>query len=215
MGTVAALVAGRRSSPSEPDTRSGLSSQALRRHGLSDINGGRRRLRPRKRVPGLKRRWSVRWLGQRRAEAELHQDKLRFEGIVHSAMDAIITVDEAHKIVLFNQAAEKMFQWGAEEVLGRPLDRLLPERFRSAHNEHIREFGRSGITARQMGALGMVMGVRANGEEFPIEAAISQIGDGWDAVLHRHPPRYDRTETARTGIGGTRGPLTGDHRDRA
>ncbi|HRC44843.1 MAG TPA: PAS domain S-box protein, partial [Nitrospira sp.] len=114
--------------------------------------------------------------GQRRAEAELHQDKLRFEGIVHSAMDAIITVDEAHKIVLFNQAAEKMFQWGAEEVLGRPLDRLVPERFRSTHDEHIRQFGRSGITTRQMGALGMVMGVRANGEEFPIEAAISQIG---------------------------------------
>ena len=114
--------------------------------------------------------------GQRRAEAELHRDKLRFEGIVQSAMDAIITVDEGQKIVLFNQAAEDMFQWSAQDMLGRPLDRLIPERFRSAHAEHIREFGRSGITTRQMGALGVIMGMRSSGEEFPIEAAISQIG---------------------------------------
>lgn len=114
--------------------------------------------------------------GQRRAEAELHHDKLRFEGIVQSAMDAIITVDEGQKVVLFNQAAEDMFQWSAQDMLGRPLDRLIPERFRSAHAEHIREFGRSGITTRQMGALGVIMGVRSTGQEFPIEAAISQIG---------------------------------------
>ncbi|MBX3370877.1 MAG: PAS domain S-box protein [Nitrospira sp.] len=113
--------------------------------------------------------------GQRQKEAELHRDKLRFEGIVQSAMDAIITVDEGHKIVLFNQAAEDMFQWSAQDMLGRRLDRLIPERFRSVHAEHIREFGRSGITTRQMGALGVIMGVRSSGEEFPIEAAISQI----------------------------------------
>ena len=114
--------------------------------------------------------------GQRSAEAEMHRDKLRFEGIVRSAMDAIIAVDEGQKIVLFNQAAERMFQWKAEEMVGRPLDRLIPERFRSVHGDHIRQFGRSGITTRQMGALGMVMGVRADGGEFPIEAAISHIG---------------------------------------
>ncbi len=172
MGAVAALVAGRRSSPASP----GLSSRAVTtvragRHQpeAGEVSDAEARARAEAAVVGAV-------AGQRRAEAELHQDKLRFEGIVHSAMDAIITIDEAHKIVLINQAAERMFQWGAEEVLGRPLDRLLPERFRSAHDEHIREFGRSGITTRQMGALGMVMGVRANGEEFPIEAAISQIG---------------------------------------
>lgn len=113
--------------------------------------------------------------GQRKAEAELHRDKLRFEGIVQSAMDAIITVDEGQKIVLFNQAAEDMFQWCAQDMLGRRLDRLIPERFRSAHGEHIREFGRSGVTTRQMGALGEIRGMRSTGEEFPLEAAISQI----------------------------------------
>jgi PAS domain S-box-containing protein len=114
--------------------------------------------------------------GRHRAEEELQREKLRFEGIVQSAMDAIITIDEDQKIVLFNQAAEHMFQWRAEEMLGRTLDRLIPERFRGAHDEHIRRFGRSAITTRQMGALGMITGVRAGGEEFPIEAAISQVG---------------------------------------
>ena len=176
LGAVAALVARRRSSSASPDASTSLSSRAfttarVERHQpeAGEVSDAEARARAESAVVGAV-------TGQRRAEAELHQDKLRFEGIVHSAMDAIITIDEAHKIVLINQAAERMFQWGAEEVLGRPLDRLLPERFRSTHHEHIREFGRSGITTRQMGALGMVMGVRANGEEFPIEAAISQIG---------------------------------------
>ncbi|MBI4001445.1 MAG: PAS domain S-box protein, partial [Nitrospira defluvii] len=114
--------------------------------------------------------------GQRRAEEELLRDKLRLEGIVQSAMDAIITVNEEQKIVLFNQAAEHMFEWSATEMLGRPLDRLIPERFRDFHEEHVRRFSQSGVTTRQMGALGMITGIRASGEEFPIEAAISQIG---------------------------------------
>ena len=113
---------------------------------------------------------------QRRAEQEMLGDKLRLEGIVQSAMDAIITIDDQQKIVLFNQAAERMFEWKADEVLDRPLDRLLPERFRGIHDEHVRQFGRSGVTSRRMGALGMITGVRAGGEEFPIEAAISQVG---------------------------------------
>lgn len=113
--------------------------------------------------------------GQRRAEEEMLGDRLRLEGIVQSAMDAIITIDERHRIVLFNQAAERMFGWTAADLLGRPLDRLIPERFRGTHAEHIRQFGRSGVTTRQMGALGTITGVRAGGDEFPIEAAISQI----------------------------------------
>lgn len=114
--------------------------------------------------------------GQRRAEEQMQEENLRLEGIVQSAMDAMISVDENQKIVLFNLAAERMFQWSAGELLGRPLDRLIPERFRSTHGEHISRFAQSGITSRRMGALGRITGVRANGEEFPIEASISQVG---------------------------------------
>ena len=130
------------------------------------------------RTVGLGLLWAlaVFMAGQRRAEADSVRSALRLEGIVQSAMDAIIAVDEKQHVVLFNQAAGKMFQCSAEEAIGRPVSRFIPVRFREAHHEHIRMFGRSGSTSRQMGALGTITGLRANGEEFPIEASISQIG---------------------------------------
>ncbi|WHZ24272.1 MAG: Multi-sensor hybrid histidine kinase [Nitrospira sp.] len=135
--------------------------------------------------------------GQRRAEEEMLGDKVRFEGIVQSAMDAIITIDERHRILLFNQAAERMFGWTAADLLGQPLDRLIPERFRGIHAEHINRFGRSGVTTRQMDALGTITGVRAGGEEFPIEAAISQIeaeGTSYYTVILRDITERRRLE---------------------
>jgi PAS domain S-box-containing protein len=96
-------------------------------------------------------------------------------GIITSAMDAIVTIDEALRIVLFNPAAEHMFGRTSAQMIGQPLDALIPERFRAAHEQHVERFARSGQTNRRMGQLGRVWGLRANGEEFPIEAAISQM----------------------------------------
>lgn len=94
--------------------------------------------------------------------------------IVGSAMDGIIAIDEQQHIVLFNGAAEKMFGRTAEEMLGHPIDILLPEQFRPNHARHVEAFGQSRVTRRAMGNLGAIYGVRANSEQFPIEAAISQ-----------------------------------------
>ncbi len=102
----------------------------------------------------------------------------RLEGIVQSAMDAIISVDADQRIVLFNPAAERMFQYRAEDALGEKLDRFIPERFRTAHREHIRHFGQTNVTTRRMGQLGKISGLRADGEEFPLEASISQVEIG-------------------------------------
>jgi PAS domain S-box-containing protein len=113
--------------------------------------------------------------GRREAETKLQISQLRLEGIIESAMDAIITVDENQQVVLFNRAAEQMFGCSIEEAIGRPLTRFLPTRFRDAHHHHIQAFGQAGVTSRKMGKLGAVSGLRANGEEFPIEAAISHI----------------------------------------
>jgi len=99
-------------------------------------------------------------------------------GILLSAMDAIITVDAGQRIVLFNPAAELMFRCTAEDALGQPIDRFIPERFRTAHRTHVQAFGHAKATNRRMGALGAVSGLRANGEEFPAEAAISQVEAG-------------------------------------
>ncbi|RMH04761.1 MAG: PAS domain S-box protein [Nitrospirae bacterium] len=105
----------------------------------------------------------------------LHTIELQLAGIIHSAMDAIITIDEDQRVVLFNTAAEQMFGYSRDEALGQPLDQFLPDRFRQVHREHVRMFGETHITNRRMGRLGEISGLRKNGQEFPIEAAISQV----------------------------------------
>ena len=90
-------------------------------------------------------------------------------------MDAIITVDENQKIVMFNAAAEKIFRCPAALAIGGPLDRFIPERFRAAHRGHVECFGITGATTRTMGGGLNLFGLRADGEEFPIDASISQV----------------------------------------
>jgi len=111
------------------------------------------------------------------AEANLasQNSEERLAGVINSAMDAILTVDEQQRIVLLNPSAENMFGCCAADALGQPLDRFIPERYRSAHARHIRGFVETHVTQRQMGHLGSLSGVRANGEEFPIEASISRV----------------------------------------
>jgi PAS domain S-box-containing protein len=111
----------------------------------------------------------------KRAERLIQESRARFSGIIGSAMDAIISVDEGQRITVFNEAAEKMFGCSAGEALGQPLDRFIPEGLRPAHRQHVAEFGRTGVTTRAMGDLRSISGLRADGEEFPIEASISHI----------------------------------------
>jgi PAS domain S-box-containing protein len=96
-------------------------------------------------------------------------------GMLDSAMDAIITVDQQQKIVLYNRAAETIFGWPRKEMLGQPLERLIPQRFREGHSQQVERFGTTGVTSRRMGAVTVLYGVRADGEEFPIDASISQL----------------------------------------
>jgi PAS domain S-box-containing protein len=100
--------------------------------------------------------------------------EIRLLSIIESAMDAIITIDEDQRVILFNRAAERVFGVDATAALGSSIDRFIPARFRKAHAEQVSGFGRTGETMRGMGRLGMVSGVRADGTEFPIEASISQ-----------------------------------------
>ena len=103
----------------------------------------------------------------------------RLAVIVDSAMDAVITVDGEQRIVLFNRAAEQVFGVRRESVLGAPLDRLLPARFRGAHHGHVESFGKTGVTSRRMGDITTLWALRADGQtEFPIEASISQAVEG-------------------------------------
>jgi len=109
------------------------------------------------------------------AEIKLHESEMRTASIIDSALDAIITVDAAQRIVLFNPAAERMFKCPAAEALGQALDQFIPARYRGPHQEHHQEFSHSGNQHRSMNQRGNVWGLRANGEEFQLEASISQV----------------------------------------
>jgi len=110
------------------------------------------------------------------AEQRTEASQARLGAIVDSAMDAIITTDEAQNIVLFNRAAEQLFGVRREEMLGTKLDRLIPARFRGAHHGHIEQFGRTGVTSRRMGDVTTLWALRpGSDDEFPIEASISQV----------------------------------------
>ena len=110
-------------------------------------------------------------------QVKLQESENRLTAIVDSAMDAIIAVDSQQQILLFNNAAEKMFGCKASNAMGSSLTRFIPERFRSSHTAHIHRFGETGFTSRAMGTGGALWAVRTNGEEFPIEASISQAED--------------------------------------
>ena len=99
----------------------------------------------------------------------------RLAGLLDSAMDGIISVDDAQHIVLFNRAAQKMFGWSVDEIRGRPLDLLIPKRYHGMHDDQVRRFGATGTTSRRMGDNTVLHAVRKDGEEFPIEASISQL----------------------------------------
>jgi len=112
---------------------------------------------------------------QQRSQQQLRDSEARLNAIIGSAMDAIITVDENQHILLFNTAAEKIFRCPAGEAVGGRLDRFIPERYRPAHGAYIERFGATGVTMRRMGENIVLAGLRADGEEFPIDASISQV----------------------------------------
>jgi PAS domain S-box-containing protein len=96
------------------------------------------------------------------------------EYILNLTTDAIVTADAAQRIVRFNHGAEQIFGYTPHEVLGQPLDLLLPERFAEAHRDHVQEFDLAVEPARprRMSPQRAVVGRRKDGSEFPAEASI-------------------------------------------
>ena len=113
----------------------------------------------------------------RQARTAVDESHARLAAVMDSAMDAIITVDQDQRILLFNQAAESTFGCSRESALGKTLDQFIPMRFRAAHAGHMAHFGATGVTNRRMGDTTTRWALRADGEEFPIEASISQASE--------------------------------------
>ncbi len=115
--------------------------------------------------------------GRKRAEAALRESEERLSRILESAMDAIVTMDEEERIVLFNAAAEKVFRCSAAEAIGRPFERFLSEDFRRKVAIYIRARAQPGSAQRYMSSEGLTA-FRSDGDEFPIEGTISQVEVG-------------------------------------
>ena len=132
----------------------------------------------------------------RRSEAHL-------AGIVSLATDAIVSVDADHRIVLFNTGAERIFGYSADEIQGQQLNVLIPERYRSRHNEHLDTFARSPVSARRtlriahqsiwvgLGLSGVAMGFAAAGMIPPITGALLQ--EAIDVAVILNAQRSSRT----------------------
>ena len=102
--------------------------------------------------------------------------------IVEIAADAVICMDAFQRITFFNKGAEAIFGYTPAEIIGQRIETLIPERYHSTHPRHVAEFGRSKVNARRMGERREIAGVRKSGEEFPAEAAISQVHQGDNVV---------------------------------
>jgi len=118
-----------------------------------------------------------------RVEAALRVSQARSAGILEIADDAIISIDSSQRITLFNQGAEKIFGYMAQDVLGQPLDMLLPLNAIAAHRQHVTQFEQSTGEARRMGERRTISGRRNDGTEFPAEASISRLNMGTERVF--------------------------------
>lgn len=106
---------------------------------------------------------------------ELEASTSRFRSVVDAAYDAIITIDQQHHITLFNRAAENLFGYSSAEMLGEPIERLLPQKFREHHARYVQQFARSPVRSRQMDERNRVYGQHRDGSLLPVEIAISKI----------------------------------------
>lgn len=108
--------------------------------------------------------------------------EIQLRNIIDTAMDGIVAIDERQRIILFNAAAESIFGWRADQALGQSIDLLIPQRYQAAHRQYIEQFGGGLIQNRRMGAQRTVLARRASGEEFPIEASISQTSSSGERI---------------------------------
>lgn len=110
-------------------------------------------------------------------QAALHQERLRLKAILEGAVDAIILIDERGTILTFNPAAEKIFAYSAQEIVGKNVSTLMPASEAVVHDSHLQHYVATG-EAHIIGKGRELIGQRSNGETFPMDLSISNWHDG-------------------------------------
>ena len=110
----------------------------------------------------------------KKAEQALRASELRFRGILESAPDAMVIADSQGRIVLLNAETERLFGYRREELIGQPVEILVPQRFRGKHPQHRQEYAAHPLT-RTMGAELDLWALRNDGTEFPVEISLSPL----------------------------------------
>jgi len=120
---------------------------------------------------------------RRQTQQALRESEARFAGILNIAQEAIVSIDQLKRIILFNTGAEQIFGYSSDEIIGESIDLLISNKFQEVHLNHIAEFVGSPMKSRLMGERSEIFGRRKNGEEFPAEATISKLELGNNIVL--------------------------------
>jgi PAS domain S-box-containing protein len=118
-----------------------------------------------------------------RIAESLRASQQRFSGILSISAEAVISMDASQRITLYNRAAESIFGYSAAEILGEPMERLVPERFRKIHREHVARFAHSRNDSLLMSDRSRVFGLRKDGSEFHMAASISKLSIAGDTVF--------------------------------
>ena len=105
-------------------------------------------------------------------------DLARQEAIIASLYEGVICLDSNFRISVFNPAAESIFGYRRDEVLGQSINMLIPERFHQQHELLLAGFAQSDIQSKAMGSRNQVKGRRKGGEEFPVDVSISKAVHG-------------------------------------
>jgi protein-histidine pros-kinase len=105
-------------------------------------------------------------------EGEVHEGS--FRGLLEAAPDAMVIVDRDGRIVLVNSQTERLFGYARDELLGRPVETLVPERFHGVHPQHRMEYAKE-PHPRPMGGGLQLAGRRKDGSEFPVEISLSPV----------------------------------------
>lgn len=118
-----------------------------------------------------------------RSAEEIRRSEKQLARIVALAADAIICVDGEQRITLFNEGAQRTFGYAPEDILGKPLSTLIPQRYHGRHGGHFAGVAGGAPMSRHMGERQAVFALRSNGEEFPADASISKIIVEGEAVF--------------------------------